>query len=45
MKNIKPISIHTFKANDGFIYNYQKLIKDVVIPYQYEILCDNVKGA
>lgn len=29
----------------GFIGNYQRLIKDVVIPYQYSVLCDEVKDA
>ncbi len=24
---------------------YQRLIKDVVIPYQYDVLCDKAEGA
>lgn len=31
--------------SDGFIGKYQKLIKDVVIPYQYSVLCDKAEGA
>lgn len=29
----------------GFIGEYQKLIKDTVIPYQYSVLCDEAKDA
>jgi len=39
MKTQKQIDIKGYKA-DGFIGKYQKLIKDVVIPYQYSVLCD-----
>ncbi len=39
----QKINIKNYKS-DGFIKNYQKLIQDVVIPYQYEILNDNIEG-
>ncbi len=39
MKVQKQASIKSYKA-DGFIGKYQRLIKDVVIPYQYSVLCD-----
>lgn len=39
MKTQKQIDIKGYKA-DSFIGKYQKLIKDVVIPYQYSVLCD-----
>lgn len=39
MKTQTQINIRGYKAN-GFIGKYQKLIKDVVIPYQYTVLCD-----
>ena len=39
MKNQTQIDITAYKS-DGFIGKYQKLIKDVVIPYQYSVLCD-----
>lgn len=28
-------------AKESFVGNYQRLIKEVVVPYQYEVLCDN----
>lgn len=31
--------------SDGFIRKWQKLVKDTVIPYQYEVLCDRAEGA
>ncbi|MCM1253802.1 MAG: glycoside hydrolase family 127 protein [Clostridium sp.] len=40
MKVQNQTSIKSYKAG-GFIGRYQRLIKDVVIPYQYSVLCDN----
>ena len=31
--------------SDGFIGKYQRLVRDTVIPYQYEVLCDRAEGA
>lgn len=39
MKIQNQSNIRAYKA-DGFIGKYQQLIKDVVIPYQYSVLCD-----
>ncbi len=39
MKVQNQISIHSYKA-DGFIGKYQKLVRDVVLPYQYSVLND-----
>ena len=39
----QKINIKNYKS-EGFIKNYQKLIQDVVIPYQYQILNDNIEG-
>lgn len=39
MKILNPVNIRAYKA-EGFIGKYQKLIRDVVIPYQYSVLCD-----
>ncbi|MDD6812522.1 MAG: glycoside hydrolase family 127 protein [Lachnospiraceae bacterium] len=39
MKVQHQSSIKAYKA-DGFIGKYQRLIKDIVIPYQYNVLCD-----
>lgn len=38
---MKSIPIKNYKAS-AFIGKYQRLIKDVVIPYQYEVMCDNL---
>ncbi len=45
MKQNKQIDQKGYRPGDGFIGRYQRLIKDVVIPYQYDILCDRVEGA
>lgn len=39
MKIQNQTSVTAYKAG-GFIGKYQRLIKDVVIPYQYSVLCD-----
>lgn len=39
MKKQHQINIKAYKSG-GFIGKYQKLIRDVVIPYQYSVLCD-----
>ncbi len=44
MKQQKQIDVKNFESTQGFIYNYQKLIKEVVVPYQYEVLNDRVEG-
>lgn len=36
-----PVSVKNYKA-DSFIGKYQRLIKDEVIPYQYQVLSDNL---
>ena len=40
MKTQNQTSIRVYKAT-GFIGEYQKLIRNTVIPYQYSVLCDN----
>jgi len=40
----KPVSLKQVKINEGFWWNYIKLIKDVVIPYQWDVLNDRVPG-
>ncbi len=39
MKIQHQASIRAYRAG-GFIGTYQRLVKDVVIPYQYSVLCD-----
>ncbi|MBE5940165.1 MAG: glycoside hydrolase family 127 protein [Lachnospiraceae bacterium] len=41
----KNIDLKSFKVNDGFFSPIRKLVKDVVLPYQHDILEDNVEGA
>lgn len=45
MKIQKQIPVKSFKPAEGFILRLQRLIKDVVIPYQYDVLCDKAEGA
>lgn len=45
MKIQKQISVKAYHSEKGFIAEYQKLIRDVVLPYQYQILCDEAEGA
>lgn len=43
MKVQNQINQKCFKSSQGFIESYQSLIKNVVIPYQYEVLNDSSK--
>lgn len=45
MKLQKQIPVNAFTPAEGFIGRYQKLIKDIVIPYQYQVLQDQAEGA
>ncbi|MDE7279474.1 MAG: glycoside hydrolase family 127 protein, partial [Oscillospiraceae bacterium] len=45
MKTQKQISIKQYRPSEGFISRYQKLIREVVIPYQYNVLCDRAEGS
>ncbi len=38
-----PIHINSYQSS-GFIGEYQRLIKDTVIPYQYSVLCDKAEN-
>ena len=40
-KQVKQIA---YTSENGFIHKYQKLIKEVVIPYQYSVLEDKAEG-
>ena len=37
--------VKKFKVNDGFFGRYEKLVKDVVLPYQEKALNDQIEGA
>ena len=39
MKIQKQADIRSYRAS-GFIGDYQRLVRETVIPYQYEVLCD-----
>ena len=43
MKIQNQINQKAFFPNEGFIKNYQKLVKEVVIPYQYQVLNDSAQ--
>ena len=43
MKQSHQINQKAYKPAEGFIGHYQRLIKDVVIPYQYTVLCDEAE--
>lgn len=45
MKVQRQIAQKAYHADNGFIGKYQKLIKQEVIPYQYQVLCDEAEGA
>ena len=40
----KPVQLEKVKITDGFWSDYVKLVREVVIPYQYETLHDRVPG-
>ena len=44
MKVQRQIDPKSYQSANGFIYHYQQLVKDVVIPYQYQVLNDQVEG-
>lgn len=39
------LPLKDIKINDNFWTKYTKLVKDVIIPYQWDILNDRVEGA
>lgn len=44
MKIQRQIGVKSFESKEGFINNYQKLVREVVVPYQYAVLNDQVEG-
>lgn len=45
MKKQNRLDIKGYIPDSGFIGKYMKLIREKVIPFQYEVLSDNVEGA
>lgn len=44
MKVQHHVEQKAYRAGDGFVGRYQELVRRVVIPYQYQVLCDQVPG-
>ena len=45
MKKQKQIQIRSYVPGMGFIEEYQQLVKNTIIPYQYDVLNDRAEGA
>lgn len=45
LKNSKSVSLKNVKINDNFWSQYMELVRDVVIPYQWEALNDRIEDA
>lgn len=43
--SIMEADLHTLNINDPFLGQYQRLVRDVVIPYQWDALNDRVTEA
>jgi DUF1680 family protein len=39
------VDLHKLKINDPFLGQYQQLVRDVVIPYQWDALNDRIEEA
>ena len=40
MKQSHEVPVTAFQAGEGLLPAYQKLVREVVIPYQYQVLED-----
>ncbi|MBN3586084.1 hypothetical protein JYB64_27190, partial [Algoriphagus aestuarii] len=45
MKQMESISIRNVQIEDSFWSKWQSLIRETVIPYQWDALNDNIPGA
>ncbi|MDQ0338628.1 DUF1680 family protein [Caldalkalibacillus uzonensis] len=45
MKHMKPISLKDVQINDSFWSKRQRVVRETVIPYQWDALNDNIPGA
>lgn len=43
--SVMEANLHNLKINDPFLGQYQRLVRDVVIPYQWDALNDRVQDA
>ena len=44
MKQSHEVPVTAFQAGEGLLPAYQKLVREVVIPYQYQVLEDKQEG-
>ena len=44
MKRQKQLEVKNYRSG-GFIGRYQRLVRETVIPYMYDVLNDNAEGA
>src|SRR5699024_4279883 len=44
MKQSYEVPVTAFQAGEGLLPAYQKLVREVVIPYQYQVLEDKQEG-
>ena len=42
---VMEVDLHKLKINDPFLGQYQQLVRDVVIPYQWDALNDRIEEA
>ena len=43
--NISEVDLHKLTVSDPFLGQYQQLVRDVVIPYQWDALNDRIPEA
>ena len=44
MKVSREVPVNAYRAGEGLLPAYQKLVREVVIPYQYRVLEDKEEG-
>lgn len=44
MKISREVPVTAYRAGEGLLPEYQKLVREVVIPYQYQVLDDKMEG-
>ena len=42
---LQEVDLHQLKVTDAFLGQYQRLVRDVVIPYQWDALNDRISEA
>ena len=42
--SVMEVDLHKLKINDPFLGQYQQLVRDVVIPYQWDVLEKGLQG-